>query len=127
MRIIQINKSYYPRLGGIETVVKQLAEGYAGHDDVESHVVAINDDPTRRDDLEEEIRGVTVKKARLNFFFGSQPVGFSLIRMLKGCEADIFHIHLPNPFGVIAYLIARPKGKLVITYHSDIVKQKNTT
>jgi glycosyltransferase involved in cell wall biosynthesis len=40
-------------------------------------------------------------------------------------EFDILHLHVPNPAAAAAYLVARGLGKsrLVITHHSDIVRQ----
>jgi len=39
-------------------------------------------------------------------------------------EAEIYHLHFPYPLGEVAYLL-RPRGRLVVTYHSDIVRQRN--
>lgn len=39
-------------------------------------------------------------------------------------EADIIHYHFPNPFADILHLICRIKKPFLVTYHSDIVKQK---
>jgi rhamnosyl/mannosyltransferase len=36
----------------------------------------------------------------------------------------LVHIHVPNPAAVLAYLASGHRGPLVITYHSDTVKQK---
>ena len=36
---------------------------------------------------------------------------------------DVIHIHLPNPMANLALWIARPKGKVVVFWHSDILKQ----
>jgi len=46
-----------------------------------------------------------------------------MIQDIAQSEADIVHLHWPNPMAVLAYLVARPKGRLVVTYHSDIVRQ----
>lgn len=52
------------------------------------------------------------------------PVSFSFFYQLKKERADILHFHLPNPLAVMAYLIVQPKGKVIVTWHSDIVRQK---
>ncbi|MEW6100977.1 MAG: glycosyltransferase, partial [Candidatus Omnitrophota bacterium] len=54
----------------------------------------------------------------------SQPLTFVLPFWLKKLRADILHFHLPNPFAVISYFITRPSGKLVVSYHSDIIRQR---
>ena len=122
MKIVQINKLYFPWLGGVETVVKQIAEGIAKKN-VESCIIAINGENSKKTSTL-KLNNATVIKSKLNFFFGAQPISFGLIKILKKSEADIYHLHLPNPFGVLCYLISKPKGKLLITYHSDIVKQR---
>jgi rhamnosyl/mannosyltransferase len=37
---------------------------------------------------------------------------------------DIIHIHLPFPLADLAVFLFRPKSKLVLRWHSDIVRQK---
>jgi rhamnosyl/mannosyltransferase len=39
-------------------------------------------------------------------------------------DKDILHFHEPFPLGVISYLLTKPKGKLVVWWHSDIIRQK---
>lgn len=38
--------------------------------------------------------------------------------------ADVINYHFPWPFGDALHLIVRPKAKAVLTYHSDIVRQR---
>jgi glycosyltransferase involved in cell wall biosynthesis len=40
-------------------------------------------------------------------------------------EQDVIHVHLPNPIANLALFLTRPKSKLVLHWHSDIVKQKH--
>jgi rhamnosyl/mannosyltransferase len=41
-------------------------------------------------------------------------------------DYDIVQVHLPHPVGAAAYLASKkpPRHRLIVTYHSDIVKQK---
>jgi rhamnosyl/mannosyltransferase len=42
---------------------------------------------------------------------------------LSRLEGDVFHLHYPNPTGELSWLIARPRAAMVMTYHSDVVRQ----
>jgi rhamnosyl/mannosyltransferase len=44
--------------------------------------------------------------------------------ILHGVQADILHLHHPNPLADISYLFSKPQGRLVITYHSDIINKQ---
>jgi len=43
---------------------------------------------------------------------------------MRKIKADILHFHLSFPLSVISYFLATPEGKIVVTWHSDIVRQK---
>jgi rhamnosyl/mannosyltransferase len=47
-----------------------------------------------------------------------------MVREIRTHPADIIHIHWPNPTAVAAYFASRHRGRLVMTYHSDVVRQK---
>ena len=40
-------------------------------------------------------------------------------------EQQVVHVHLPNPMANLALWLTRPRAKVVVHWHSDIVKQKN--
>ncbi len=71
----------------------------------------------------EEIDGVKIVRLARYGTFLSQAINPGLFSVFKKINADIVHLHLPNPLAVIFYLLARPRPKLVISYHSDIVRQ----
>jgi rhamnosyl/mannosyltransferase len=37
-------------------------------------------------------------------------------------KADLVVIHEPNPMGLLAYFLARPSGRLVVWFHSEVVR-----
>lgn len=49
---------------------------------------------------------------------------FSVYRKIRN-HYDIIHLHLPNPWAALAPLLFRTRAKIVLHWHSDIVKQKN--
>ena len=117
MNVIHIGKYYYPYKGGIETYIKDLAESVS----LKSEVIVSN---TKNKTETDYINGIKVIKiARLINLF-SLPINPKLPIILGKSKASIYHLHLPNPTSVVSYLVARPKGKLVITWHSDIIKQR---
>ncbi len=44
--------------------------------------------------------------------------------MLRRLKFDVLHFHTPNPIGAVAVLAARRAEPIVVTHHSDIVKQR---
>ncbi len=117
MKILQVGKYSADSVGGIESMVFELSEYLSSYADIEVVV-------TETCKKEYEVRYGTVKVKVLpmvaNFF--SAPIYPALIGYLKSAgDFDIIQISLPNPMAVIAYLLARPKGKLIVWYHSDII------
>jgi rhamnosyl/mannosyltransferase len=55
--------------------------------------------------------------------FQSAPVSPLFPVYLRRRRADVVVVHVPNPTAEIGYLLARPAGRLVVRYHSDVVRQ----
>jgi rhamnosyl/mannosyltransferase len=53
----------------------------------------------------------------------SAPFSPMFVPYTARLRADIAVVHVPNPTAEIAWLLARPKAKLVVRYQSDIVRQ----
>ena len=47
-----------------------------------------------------------------------------MARRIAASDANIVHLHLPNPAAMFAFLTSGYRGPVVATYHSDIVRQK---
>ncbi|HMF54755.1 MAG TPA: glycosyltransferase [Pyrinomonadaceae bacterium] len=119
LRVMHVGKFYPPHRGGMETHLKSLCEELKSDIDIE--VVVASDRVRSRD---EEINGVRVSRLGTLFNFAAAPVCPELVRRIRKADADIVHIHLPNPTAILAYLASGATGRLVITYHSDIIRQK---
>lgn len=55
--------------------------------------------------------------------FQGAPVSPLYPYYLRRLRADVVVVHVPNPTAEIGFLLARPQGKLVVRYHSDVVRQ----
>ncbi len=119
--VLQVGKFYPPYRGGMETYLFDLCQGLKEH--VELEVLVANDS---RRTVREEVDGVKVVRAGSFGKIFSTSLCPSFPRLLREHAADIVTIHHPNPLATLAYLKARPSGRLTVVYHSDIVKQKLT-
>ena len=121
LKVLQLGKQYCPHIGGIEITMQQIAEGLQGQ--IESYVLASQERHAARTEI---IHGVPVYFAGSLGIIASMPVSFDMIRYLKkhANEFDIIHLHMPFPLGDLACLLSGFKGKLVVYWHSDVVRQK---
>lgn len=123
MRVLHFYKTYYPdSWGGIEQVIRQMCVGTARLG-VSNEVLTL----TRNGGPETmQIEGHTVHRVALDFEIASNAFSFSAIRKLARLarEADVIHYHFPWPFMDLAHFMARSGKPSVVTYHSDIVRQK---
>lgn len=120
-----INKYYPPHLGGIEHHMHDLALGLLGLG-AEVDVLVANEG---RDLVRERLEGVGVTRLPRAFAYASTPVAVSMrssIRALPAAEdaPDVVHLHAPYPWGEISWLGSGVDTPSVLTYHSDIVRQR---
>ena len=121
LRVLQVNKLYYPAIGGIERVVQQIAEGLS--EEVDMHVLVCSDTIQYKKEI---LNGVHITRLPKLFQFGSLPVplGFNMTLRHFSKTKDIIHLHMPFPLGDIACLLSGFKGKIIVWWHSDVVRQK---
>ncbi len=123
LKVLMVNKYYPPHIGGVEFHVADLAEGLVAEGYAEVTVLVVNGGPQRVDEMRNGVRVVRVPRA---FEYASTPVSWSLRReyaRLAG-EADVVHFHFPYPYGEFCSLLTRTSAPIVVTYHTDIVRQK---
>lgn len=112
MKLLQLGK-YWDFKGGIETQFRNLCNNLTGKVNLKIVHSSTNS--------KTKIFGNRYSVASYGKIL-STPISPSLVKYIT--DSDIIHLHLPNPAAELAYLIARPKGKLIVSYHSDIVRQK---
>ena len=119
LRVLHVGKFYPPHMGGIETHLQALCREL--RKSVDLRVVVASDD---HNGAEQVLDGVAVSRLPTRLFLASTPFCPGMIGSIRTADADIVHIHMPNPTAVVAYLASRYRGRLVVTYHSDTVRQK---
>lgn len=121
MHILHIYKDYPPVLGGIEGHLRDLAEGLAarGH-----QVTVLVTSTGRQTHAERPHPHLTIIKAARAAHIASTPLSPAMIGMARRVRADIVHLQFPYPPGDLAALAVRGRPPLVISYQSDIVRQK---
>ncbi|MCQ2416406.1 MAG: glycosyltransferase [Oscillospiraceae bacterium] len=120
--LLVTGKAYDPHIGGIETVMQQTAESMRKYAKVK--VLCCRDDRgfTRR----EKIHGVPVTYAGSCGTVASCPLSFSYFGEFrrKVMLADAVELHLPFPLADLALLLSGYKGRVIVAWHSDVVRQK---
>lgn len=123
LKILEVNKAYFPHIGGIETLVKQYSEEL-GQFDTQVRILVCCDN--RGGSIRERVNGVPVIRAANFGTYFSCPISTQFVKQFRRLsqKADVIHIHMPFPLADFAMLLSGFKGKVVLSWHSDIVKQK---
>lgn len=117
--ILQLGKFYPPYMGGIETHLETLCGELRSSADV---TVLAADTGNRR--TEERRCGITVIRLPPRLWLSTAPLCPSIAAEIRRLSPDLVHLHLPHPGGMIGLLASRYRGPLVVTYHSDVVRQQ---
>jgi rhamnosyl/mannosyltransferase len=118
VRVVHVGKFYPPEyLGGLESVVVGINDELVRRGIGVTAVVAAVKGGSRTD----EHHGVRVRRVgNLGTVF-SQPITPGFGRAVRDEPGDVLHLHHPNPLADVA--IAGDPRPLVITHHSDVVRQ----
>jgi rhamnosyl/mannosyltransferase len=119
MRVLQVGKFYPPYRGGIESHLQALCHELKRFVQVEVVVAS-----EARRGTESKVDGVRIKRLARLFSIGETPVCWRLAGEIRRSGAALVHLHVPHPPACLAYLLSGHRGPLVITWHSDIVRQK---
>jgi O-antigen biosynthesis rhamnosyltransferase len=123
MRILHFYKTSFPEsMGGVEQVIDQIARGTNNHG-IHTDVLSLSEKPSH---AMIEVNGYQVHHCKLNFQIASNGFSFSVFKKFKelALQADLIHYHFPWPFMDLVHLFTRTKKPTLVTYHSDIVRQK---
>ncbi len=123
MKILHFYRTYFPDTqGGLEEVIRQICLNtkLLG---VENRILTISDKPSPEPIVREEAAVYQVKKS---FEIASCTVGLDAIKQYRELLewADVVNLHYPWPFSDFVSLRSSVSRPSVLTYHSDIVRQK---
>lgn len=122
MRIVHVYKDYHPPVrGGIEQTIERMAREQvrAGH-----HVTVLVSASGGRRSRTESVEGVQVVRVAEFARIWSSPICPGFPQALARLEAELWHLHHPNPLGEISWQWAAPSGALLVSYYAEVVRQK---
>jgi rhamnosyl/mannosyltransferase len=119
MRILHVYKDFYPPVfGGMERHIGLMCRYQRHWAEVEALVCSrscrtrvVERDGTRVTEVGEWGR------------FQSAPLSPGFPWRLRRLAGDVTVVHMPNPTAELSWLLARPRSRLVVRYHSDVVRQ----
>lgn len=123
MRVLHFYKTALPEsMGGVEQVIDQVAQGTARLG-VQVDVLALGQAGTTAT----AFHGYTNHRARKDFELASTGFSVSVFAAFARLaqQADIVHYHFPWPFMDVVHFTSRVRKPSVLTYHSDIIRQRH--
>jgi glycosyltransferase involved in cell wall biosynthesis len=137
LQVCHLGKYYPPAPGGIESHVQTLAHAQAALG-ANVRVLCVNHVNRRGEDLTwcrhgrsetvEELDGL-VRVTRIGRSASLAKLDICpelrhMLRTLEHSDTDILHLHTPNPTMLLALATVKPLVPLVITHHSDVIRQR---
>lgn len=118
MHVLHVYKDVYPTIvGGIERHIDDLRRGLSG---VRSDVLVCSRSPRTR--TFQTPNGMEIQVGEFGRVL-SAPIAPRFPLALRRREADLIHLHMPNPTGEASALMVNRRIPLVASHHADIVRQ----
>lgn len=124
LKVLHVYRTYFPDPpGGLQEAIRQICVSTQPHG-VENTVFTLSPEPRPMAIERPEARVVRCRSwaAPASCDLG----GWHSLREFAHWAnwADIVHYHFPWPFADVMHLLVRPRAVSVMTYHSDIVRQR---
>lgn len=124
MKVLHFGKYYPPYFGGVEKVNYDLVERLNQKEDCQVDELCF----AHRTDYTESFTPHGYKLFRVPIWAikASQPLPNGIVKIFWRIRTDydIIHVHVPNPIAAMVSMLAPKTTKIVVHWHSDIVKQK---
>ncbi|MGC3968263.1 MAG: glycosyltransferase [Pirellulales bacterium] len=129
MHVCHLTKYYPPAAGGIETHVQTLARAQAAIGLRVSVICVDHREKGKVPVTEPDGDGVSVTRFPRRFQLAKWDCCPGLRRAIRQHrhlheQPDLLHLHTPNPTMSLALFAARQAKPLVITHHSDVIRQR---
>lgn len=124
IRVLHVYRTYYPDPpGGLQEAIRQIATASASFN-IESRVFTLSPFPEPQVIERPEASVVRCKSwmSPASCDLGGLSSFNKFSELVKW--ANVIHYHFPWPFADLLHLIIRPGIPAVMTYHSDIVRQR---
>ncbi|MEA4858229.1 glycosyltransferase [Solidesulfovibrio sp.] len=118
MKVLQVGKFYPPDPGGVETATRQAVEQLLSLGASVEVLCFAGPGP-----YDGASAPCPVHRAPVAATIASQPLSAAYVRafLRLAPRFDVLHLHWPNPLAALAAFLARPRAKIVLTWHSDII------
>jgi rhamnosyl/mannosyltransferase len=124
MKVLHFYKTYLPNtIGGAEQAINQIVKSTAEFG-VEAEVLTLTPD---NDVSTVDVDGHKSHRCKSIIEVASTPFSLTVFKRFKELakEADIIHYHFPYPFADMVHFLTGVKKPSVVSYHSDVIKQKH--
>ncbi len=125
MKILQVNKLYSPWIGGVETVAQDIAEYFNAKEGVSVTNLVCQPKGAR---ISDEVNCVPIHRAASWGTVSGMPLSLDFFGLFRDCiaDADVVILHHPFPLAFIAYALFGRGKRVLVWYHSDIIRQRIT-
>ncbi len=122
MKVLQVGRFYPLPVGGVEQVIRNIFEGLNA---VGIICDVLSYSKTFSSSIEATSAGTIYRSASLGCFRSTwlAPLLPWHLKRLAG-NYDVIHLHHPDPMSALAFFLLRPKVKLVLHWHCNIVRQR---
>lgn len=121
MKILQLGK-FYPIRGGVEKVEYDLMKGLCARG-IDCDMLCAGKEGVVGD-MEATEHGRIMVSRTIVEAEGTTISPLMITKLRRICkEYDVIHVHHPDPMAALALFLSGYKGKVVLHWHSDILKQ----
>lgn len=125
MKLLLVAPYFYPKIGGLENYVYNIAQGL--HKKYKWDIVVVTSNHTGNKNIKEKVKDLTIYRLAPLFKISNTPINplwfFEIQKIIKEEKPDIINAHAPVPF--IADIAARVSKRIpfVLTYHAGSMKK----